>query len=181
MRWLFAACIAALLFAGCGEERESAPAGSAKAATPAATKACLEDRGLKVAGGESRPDADDNDAPDRGELITAGAFIAFYSSTQRADALAGGVSANASRLKARVVRHGPVTVLYLDDRSESAISGCLPTAGTQLRAAPSAPKVADPNVCERMTRSARRAYPDGEWDDGEFASGCTEITIPAAP
>jgi hypothetical protein len=46
--------------------------------------------------------------PDLGEVITTGAFIAFYSSDELADRHARG-------LDGEVSRHGKVTVLYVSD------------------------------------------------------------------
>jgi hypothetical protein len=84
---------------------------------------CLEDEGMEVL--VARPQPDDDDAPDRGELITTGAFVAFYSSSDRAEELAAEVRENAERARGDVARYGDVTVLYLPDAKRDTIENCL--------------------------------------------------------
>ncbi len=114
MRWL--AVLLPLLFASCGGD-EPPSIGT--------VKSCLEGKGLRVTGGAGKPAPGDKDAPDRGELVTAGAFIAFYSSEELADKLATGVEANAKRIKATVEREGEVTVIYTDAQTRDEIESCL--------------------------------------------------------
>jgi hypothetical protein len=91
----------------------------------AAVQECLEDEGLEVRA--ASPGPDDEDAPDRGELITAGAFVAFYSSADRAEELAAGVRSNAGHARGEVARYGDVTVLYLADARRDTIENCVET------------------------------------------------------
>ncbi len=91
----------------------------------AAVKKCLEDNGVGTLGGAQRPNAEDTDAPDRGELITQGAFIAFYSSPKRADELEGGVRQTSKEAGTDVVRHGDVTVVYLANAGRDKVEACL--------------------------------------------------------
>ena len=90
-----------------------------------AGRKCLEGQKFKVLGGAMKPAPDDDDAPDRGELITRGAFIAFYSSSDRADELAGGVRENAKQTAGKVARYDDVTVVYLSNAPRDTIEGCL--------------------------------------------------------
>jgi hypothetical protein len=69
--------------------------------------------------------ADDTDAPDRGELITRGAVVAFYSSADRADALEAEVRERAKESGTEVARHGDVTVVYLPNADPEAIDECV--------------------------------------------------------
>lgn len=119
MRWL--ALLLVSVLAGCGEDRSST--GTPRTLT--AVRSCLEGKGLKVTGGPAELATDDTDAPDRGELITAGAFIAFYSSAKVADDLAGGVRANTKAFNGTVERHDDVTVVYTDMAAKDTISVCL--------------------------------------------------------
>jgi hypothetical protein len=105
-----------LLLAGCGSD---APP-SVEAVTT-----CLKEKRVPVTGGPAEPAPGDDDAPDRGELIVPGAFIAFYSTEEVADKLAAGVEANAKRIKATVERRGTVTVIFTDTRSRDEIDSCL--------------------------------------------------------
>ena len=91
----------------------------------AAVERCLEQEGLRTLGGAHTPDPDDTDAPDRGELITKGAFIAFYSTAKRADELADGVRENSGGINGRVERHGDVTVVYLPGADRDAVERCV--------------------------------------------------------
>ena len=105
------------LAAGCGGDDERSIAD---------IKACLEEEtGEQVTGGAFTPAPDDDDAPDRGELITRGAFIAFYSSAERADELAGGVRDNAEESGTEVERYDDITVVYLPGADREPIEGCL--------------------------------------------------------
>jgi hypothetical protein len=105
---LLAAALA--LPAGCGaDEPEDRPSPSVTA-----VKRCLEKAGLTVEGGafgSARPD--DEDAPDVGELVVPGAFLAFYSTEALADRLAPGIRKNAERLDGDLRRHGKITVLFV--------------------------------------------------------------------
>jgi hypothetical protein len=116
MRW--AAALLPLMLLGCGGD-------DTKPRSIGAVKTCLRDEGLRVIGGPSAPAPDDTNAPDRGELITTGAFIAFYSSEQVAERLSKGVKANAAGKRLTVDRKGAVTVLYIDTRSRGQIEACL--------------------------------------------------------
>jgi hypothetical protein len=89
----------------------------------ASVQKCLEDEGLKVRAG--MPGPDDDDAPDRGELVTSGAFVAFYSSSGRAEELAGGVRKNAVQARGEVARYDDVTVLYLPNAKRDTIENCV--------------------------------------------------------
>jgi hypothetical protein len=93
---------------------------------PTSVKRCLEAKGLKVTGGPGRPIAGDTDAPDRGELITEGAFIGFYSSQARAQKLAPKLQASAARHGGTLARRGNVSVLYLNREAHREIDACLP-------------------------------------------------------
>jgi hypothetical protein len=91
----------------------------------AGVKKCLEAQSLEVIGGEGAPSPGDTDAPDRGELVTRGAFIAFYSSEALADKLAGGVESSAKGAGGNFKRYGPVTVVFTDTSSQDEIETCL--------------------------------------------------------
>jgi hypothetical protein len=84
---------------------------------------CLEDAGMEVRA--AQPEPGDDDAPDRGELVTTGAFVAFYSSSDRAEELAAEVRENAEQARGDVARYGDVTVLYLPDAKRDTIENCL--------------------------------------------------------
>jgi hypothetical protein len=116
MRW--AAALLPLLLLGCG-------GGDAKPPSIGAVKTCLHDKGLRVIGGPGAPAPDDTNAPDRGELITTGAFIAFYSSEQVAERLSKGVKANAAGKSLTVDRRGAVTIVYISTQSKDKIEACL--------------------------------------------------------
>jgi hypothetical protein len=88
-----------------------------------AVEKCLEDAGLEVRA--AKPGPADEDAPDRGELITARALIGFYSSADRAEELAAGVRRSAGRARGEVVRHHDVTVLYLPNAKRDTIEDCV--------------------------------------------------------
>jgi hypothetical protein len=96
--------------------------------TPGAVKKCLADRGLPATGGAAKPAREDTNAPDVGEVITAGAFIAFYSSARLADRRAREIAHNGT-----VSRHGRITVLYVsapdfpaaDKAQRKAIEACV--------------------------------------------------------
>jgi hypothetical protein len=89
----------------------------------AAVRKCLEDEGLEVRAAKAGPD--DDDAPDRGELITTGAFVAFYSSSDRAEELAAGVGKNAEQARGEVARYDDVTVVYLPNAKRDTIENCV--------------------------------------------------------
>ena len=97
---------------------------SEKPTSMAAVQKCLQDEGLDVLG-PVKPGPDDDDAPDRGELITSGAFLAFYSSSDRAEELAVGVRKNAKQARGEVVRYDDVTVLYLPNAKRDTIENCV--------------------------------------------------------
>jgi hypothetical protein len=90
-----------------------------------AVERCLEDAGLEVRA--AKPGADDEDAPDRGELMTAGAFVAFYSSADRAEELAAEVRRAAAQARAEVARYDDVTVVYLPNAKRDTIENCVET------------------------------------------------------
>jgi hypothetical protein len=90
----------------------------------AAVQKCLRDQGLDVLG-PAKPGPDDDDAPDRGELITTGAFVAFYSSSDRAEELAAGVRKNAEQARGEVARYDDVTVVYLPNAKRDTIESCV--------------------------------------------------------
>jgi len=77
----------------------------------AADRACLTNKGLRVTGGPVIPSQGPN-SPD-GELITADAFIAFYTDTDKAQRLEPQVKRNARPFGGQVVRRGAVTVLWI--------------------------------------------------------------------
>lgn len=89
----------------------------------ASVQKCLEDEGLEVRA--AMPGPDDDDAPDSGELVTSGAFVAFYSSSDRAEELAAGVRKNAEQARGEVVRYDDVTVLYLPNAKRDTIENCV--------------------------------------------------------
>jgi hypothetical protein len=91
----------------------------------AGVKECLADKGLRTQGGAHTPDPQDTDAPDRGELITEGAFVTFYSSSNRADQLKSGVRENSKQAGAEVARYGDVTVVYLPDAERDKVEACV--------------------------------------------------------
>jgi hypothetical protein len=117
-----------LLFctAGCGDNHTRR---ASVAAEPTSVKQCLVKAGLRVTGGAARPIPGDDDAPDRGELITSGTFIAFYSSSTRAAKLAPAVRARARHYHGTVSRRGAITVLYLRTRNgiQRRVEACLPS------------------------------------------------------
>jgi hypothetical protein len=84
---------------------------------------CLEDEGLEVLA--AMPGPDDDDAPDRGELVTSGALVAFYSSSDRAEQLAAGIRKNAEQTRGEVARYDDVTVLYLPKAKRDTIENCV--------------------------------------------------------
>jgi hypothetical protein len=78
-----------------------------------------------VTGGPVFPQQGPN-SPD-GELITTGAFIAFYTHAHKAQRLEPGIKQNARRFGGQVVRHGAVTVLWIHPPASglrNALSGC---------------------------------------------------------
>lgn len=89
----------------------------------ASVQKCLEDEGLEVRA--TMPGPDDDDAPERGELVTSGAFVAFYSSSDRAEELAAGVRKSAEQARGEVARYGDVTVLYLPNAKRDTIENCV--------------------------------------------------------
>jgi hypothetical protein len=89
----------------------------------ASVQECLEHEGLEVRA--AMPGPDDDDAPDRGELITSGAFVAFYSSSDRAEDLAAEVRENAERAHGEVARFDDVTVVYLPNARRETVENCI--------------------------------------------------------
>jgi hypothetical protein len=95
---------------------------------PAFVKNCLTLAGLPVQGGAAEHLPGDTDGPDVGEIITSGAFIAFYSSSALANRRAREIARNGE-----VSRHGKVTVLYVHapdfpsatDAQRAAIESCV--------------------------------------------------------
>jgi hypothetical protein len=85
-------------------------------------KQCLEDEGLEVRG--AMPEPDDDDAPDRGELVTSGAFVSFYSS-DRAEQLMREVRENAEQARGEVARFQDVTAVYLPNAKRETIENCV--------------------------------------------------------
>jgi hypothetical protein len=115
-----AAAIAGLgWLGGCGDSQQPTAI--------AAVKKCLRDEGFGVRA--ARAGRDDEDAPDRGELITAGALLGFYSSAERAEELAAEVRRDAGQARGDVVRYGEVTVVYLPDAKRDTIEDCVETDG----------------------------------------------------
>jgi hypothetical protein len=112
--WLIAGMAVALGVGACGESDE--PTAIAE------VRECLEDAGMEVL--EAHPEPDDDDAPDRGELLTTGAFLGFYSSSDRADELAVAVRENVPA-RGDVARYGDVTVLYLPEAERDTIENCV--------------------------------------------------------
>jgi hypothetical protein len=89
----------------------------------ASVKQCLEDEGLEVRA--AMPEPDDDDAPDRGELVTSGAFVAFYSSSDRAEQLMPEVRENVEQARGEVARFDDVTVVYLPNAKRETIENCV--------------------------------------------------------
>jgi hypothetical protein len=89
----------------------------------ASVKQCLEDEGFQVRA--AMPGPDDHDAPDRGELVTSGAFVAFYSSSDRAEQLVPEVRGNAEQARGEVARFEDVTVVYLPNAKRETIENCV--------------------------------------------------------
>jgi hypothetical protein len=90
-----------------------------------AARACLTRKGLRVTGGAVFPQQGPS-SPD-GELITRGAFIAFYTDSRKAQRLEPEVRQNARRFGGQVVRNGAVTVLWIHPPASglrNAVSGC---------------------------------------------------------
>lgn len=106
------------LLGACGQSKEPT--------SIATVQKCLRDEGLDVVG-PVKPGPDDDDAPDRGELIATGAFLAFYSSADRAEELAAGVRENVENGRGEVARYGDVTVLYLPNAKRDTIENCVET------------------------------------------------------
>ena len=97
----------------------------AVAARIAVARACLTSKGLRATGGPVFPEQGPG-SPD-GELITGGAFIAFYTDPRKAQRLEPEVRQNAIRFGGQVVRHGAVTVLWIHPPASGlrgAVSGC---------------------------------------------------------
>ncbi len=97
----------------------------AVAARIAADRTCLTSKGLRVTGGPVFPQQGP-DTPD-GELITNGAFIAFYTDQRKAERLEPEVRQNARRFGGHVVRKGAVTVSWIGPPASglrNAVSGC---------------------------------------------------------
>jgi hypothetical protein len=74
-------------------------------------RACLTSKGLHVTGGPVFPRQGPNSAD--GELITDGAFIAFYTDQRKAARLEPEVEHNARRSGGQVARKGAATVLWI--------------------------------------------------------------------
>jgi hypothetical protein len=120
MRWsAVLALLAAVLGCGGTEPPSAAPR------DVAAVKSCLESKGLEVVGGAFKPAPGDADAPDRGQLITRGALIGFYSSAELAEQRAEAVRRNARRMNGTLERHGDAGVIYLDNSARPAVTSCL--------------------------------------------------------
>jgi hypothetical protein len=102
-------------FGDCGQREEPT--------SMAVVQKCLEDEGLRVRA--AKPARGDDDAPDRGELITSGAFVAFYSSSDRAEELAAAVRESAEQARGEVARYDEVTVLYLPNSERHTIENCV--------------------------------------------------------
>jgi hypothetical protein len=97
----------------------------AVAAKITAVRTCLTNKGLRVGGGPIFPQQGPNTPA--GELITGGAFIAFYTDQLKAERLEPQVRQNAKRFGGQVVRNGAVTVLWIHPSasgSRDAVSGC---------------------------------------------------------
>jgi hypothetical protein len=97
----------------------------AVAARIATDRTCLTSKGLRVTGGPVFPQQGSNSAD--GELITEGAFIAFYIDQHKAARLEPEVKQNATRFGGQVVRNGAVTVLWIHPPASglrNAVSGC---------------------------------------------------------
>jgi hypothetical protein len=91
--------------------------------TLASVQKCLEDEGLEVRAAMPRPG--DDDAPDRGQLITNGAFVAFYSSSDRAERPAAEIRKRAEQVRGEVARYDEVSVLYLPNAKRDTIDNCV--------------------------------------------------------
>lgn len=92
----------------------------------AAVKACLTSKGLAVHGGATVGKLGPN-SPD-GELITTGAFIAFYTDASNARRLEPALKQNAMHIGGQVERHGAVTVLWIRPpatRLRNDVSACV--------------------------------------------------------
>ena len=80
---------------------------------------------MRVTGGPVLPQQGPS-SPD-GELITGGAFIAFYTDPRKAQRLEAAVKQNARRFGGQVVRNDAVTVLWIHPPASglrSAVSVC---------------------------------------------------------
>jgi hypothetical protein len=90
----------------------------------ALVRTCLTNKGLHVGGGPVFGQGPNS--PD-GELITEGAFIAFYTDQHKAERLEPQVKQNAKRFGGQVVRNGAVSVLWIHPPASGlrdAVSGC---------------------------------------------------------
>jgi hypothetical protein len=110
----------AIAAAGCGATNTTATKHSMNK-----VRACLDDRGLEVRGGATPDPSQDPNAPDVGELVTRGAFVAFYSTTGKADARAGEVRANVDRAGGKTERYGDVTVAFFTDAARDEVITCV--------------------------------------------------------
>lgn len=92
-------------------------------------RTCLDRHGMRASGGRIEPQGSPT-SPD-GELIVgraaAGAFIAFYTSVTRAEALEPELKANAVHAHAQLDRRGTATVLLVGrptTKLRDAVDGC---------------------------------------------------------
>jgi hypothetical protein len=111
----------AVAAAGCG----SGASTSVTRHSMTSVRSCLDDRGIEVRGGATPDPSQDRNAPDVGELVTRGAFVAFYSTKGKADARAAEVRANVARAGGKTERYGDVTVGYFTGSARDEVIPCL--------------------------------------------------------
>jgi hypothetical protein len=85
----------------------------------------------------------------RGELVTAGALIAFSSSGDWAEELAAAVRRNARQARGEVARYDDVTVVYLTNAKRETIENCVESDNDPRRL-----------YCFRLARTKRRPQPE---------------------
>jgi hypothetical protein len=106
-----------------------------------------QDKGLEVRA--AMPGPGHEEALDRGELVTAGALIAFYSSADWAEELAAAVRRNARQARGEVARYDDVTVVYLTNAKRETIENCVESDNDPPRL-----------YCFRLARTKRRPQPE---------------------
>jgi hypothetical protein len=88
-------------------------------------RSCLDDRGIEVRGGRTPDSSQDRNAPDVGELVMRGTFVAFYSSVAKAESRASQVRKAVADAGGTTKRQGDVTVAFFRGAYQDDVLDCL--------------------------------------------------------